>query len=321
MATKYPLTFGGLPLPLLYQGKTRETYSLPDHPFLLSMVVGDRLSTHNVVHKSSVQLKGQILTALTVFWLTQVLGNIIPNHLVAYGRRIYEFLPAGDYPSGFHLQAIIARKLQIDPVEYILRAYNAGSFAKGTRERWPKYGGKDPYGYQYPSTLPLMSEFRPPLFTPTDKSETDDERNAQEVAMRYSIEAASMRLVFDLGRRFANDRGLELVDTKGEFGVLCPEDPYRQEVERPSWPILADEVLTPDSSRYTLQTEIREGSEPPWYDKQIARDEAERVWAGGKKVPLKFPPPLLRRLTDTYHEIFFMITGQSLREFQKERME
>lgn len=314
--TKYPPAFGGLHLSLLYQGKTRETYTISEHPWLLLMVTSDRLSTHNVVHKSLVKRKGQILTALTIFWLTEVLTDT-PNHLVAWGRKIYDYLPKQEYPPELHLQAIVARRLVIDPIEHIFRAYLAGSL-------WSKFYSKglpDPYGLNLPPGLPLMHQFQTPIFTPTDKSKTDDERNAAEIERAYPTQVVLARSVFDQGRAFAQTKGVELVDTKEEVGFYLPDDPIREEVEFPNSPIVGDEVLTPDSSRFTLLEDIREGIDPPWLDKQIARDEAERAWAGGEKVPLKFSPAVISSLQDAYHGVFYMLTGMSLAEFQQTRMQ
>jgi phosphoribosylaminoimidazole-succinocarboxamide synthase len=191
---KYPISFDGAPhgLRFLYQGKTRETWTLPNWPFLLLMVTSQRLSTHNVVHKSLIPLKDQVLTALTIFWLTQVLQKI-PHHLVAYGRRIYDYLPKSDYPADLHLHALITRRLEIILVEFIWRAYLAGSL-------WKKFYSKlregmseeemrelDPYGLNLPLGLPYMHRFDTPIFTPTRKSEHDEPTLSQVLPDRLMV--------------------------------------------------------------------------------------------------------------------------------------
>jgi len=302
VATKYPLAFGGLPLPLSHQGKTRDSYDLIDSSKLLP-VTDNRLSTHNIVHESLIPLKGQVLTALSIFWMTRVLVDV-PNHLVAYGRRIYDVIPKITYPKDLHLQAVVIRRYRVEPIEFVLRGYNAGSFEKGTRTGWPDDGGVDPYGYNFRRDLPLMTRFDPPLSTPTNKSEKDEPRNAEEIAKQYGVSLAAARTNFSLVRRYANARGIEIVDTKEEMAGN----------------VLVDEAFTPDSSRYTELSEIKEGVEPKWLDKQIARDEAERIWGKGKKVPLTFSPKIVTQLTDTYLALFHRLTGETLQEFQQHTM-
>ena len=290
-------------VPLFHQGKTRDTFPTASAGTLL-IVATERLSTHNVIHQSAVPYKAQVLTALTIFWLKRVLEQQgIAHHLVAYGPAIYEHLQGdrSQYPDDLHLRAIVVKKLKMIPIEFIFRAYLAGSLYRSFYSK----GKEDPYGLRLLPGLELMHEFPDPAFTPTQKSADDEPMDAADV---WFIQAKAVNLArntFLSVRRHMRDRGLELVDSKFEIGLNEKEDV-----------VLADEVATPDSSRFCRRSDIKLGQEPPWLDKQVARDEAERIWAGGEKAPLTFNPGVVQRLSDTYFEVFAGITGMHLKEFQ-----
>lgn len=291
----------------IHTGKTRETYDISDQ--LLFIEATNRLSTHNVVHKSEVPCKGEVLTALTIFWLTQVLKEAnVPHHLVAFGREIYKYLPGKpeDYPEDLHLRAIVVRKLQMIPYEFIFRGYLCGSLYKDYYAK----GIPNPYGLELKEGLPLMHRFEPPIFTPTEKSETDDPVTAEEVERKYLTAGMFGRLTFRRVRSILNASSIELVDTKFEFGV-----------DENGQVRLADEVVTPDSSRFCAFSDIQTGQEPPWLDKQVARDEVERIWEGRKGPPLVLPQPIIARLSGNYCDLVAMVTGRERRNFQKEFMD
>lgn len=292
-------------LDIIYQGKTRDTFPTRFDDLML-IVASDRLSTHNIVHKSEIPKKGEVLTALTIFWLVKVLGGAgIHHHLVAHGKEIFSHLPGRreDYPSDLHHRAIVVDRLSVIPIEFIYRNYLTGSLY----QKFYKKGLPDPYGLDLPLGLEAMAPFSEPAFTPTEKSETDDPVGWKKVvedhplAYRMSLEA------FCLVRDHLRSRGLELVDSKFEVGC----EPRGGNV------VLCDEIATPDSSRFCDLSEIKLGVEPPWLDKQVARNEAERIWGKGEKMPLEFRPETIGRLTSTYLSIFERITGMPLADFQK----
>lgn len=294
-------------LPHLYSGKTRDTYELPDPAHLL-VVASDRLSTHNIVHASTVPNKGDVLTALTIFWCTDVFEKVgIPHHLIAYGTQIYEHLPGSrsSYPKGLHYRALVVRKLSIIPIEFIFRAYLSGSLYRQFYVR----GIDDPYGLNLPCGLPCMHQFPEPVFTPTEKSADDEPVDAQTTIERYREAYELAKAGFRRTRVRANERGIEIVDGKWEIGVAKDGLHY-----------IADEMATPDSSRFAETAAIRKGFEPAWLDKQIARDEAERLWHNGGRMPLVFPPLTIHRVVDAYAAIFFRLTGSKLADFQRERL-
>lgn len=291
-------------LTLVHRGKTRDTYDLDGGRLLV--VASDRIFTHNIVHLSAVPRKGQVLTALTIFWLTEVLQSM-PHHLIAYGRDIYDYLPISmkDGPEDLPLRAIVVRRLDIHPREFIHRAYLTGSlYDNFYSKRIP-----NPYGIDLPRGLPKMYKFAEPIFTPTEKSETDDPVNAEDTKQEYNVPYKLSLEGFNRTRAYANSRGVEILDGKGEIGFDASSRHH-----------IADEVATPDSNRFALLDQIEEGKDPPWLDKQIARDEAERIWNEGKRGPLLFAPLLTVRLVDAYEELFLLLTGTKLREFQRDRL-
>ena len=289
---------------MIYQGKSRDTFETNSYDKML-IVATKRLSTHNIVHVSEIPYKDQVLTALTVFQLKDLLEKAgIRHHLVAYGTDIYRYLPGkrSDYPSDLHHRAIVVKKLKVIPVEFIFRGYLAGSLF----DKFYSKGRPNPYGVLLEPGLQLMTQFPVPLFTPTEKSATDDPLDATETITKYSGAFDLSLTVFKIARNHLNNLGLELVDSKFEVGFDAEGNLT-----------VADEIVTPDSSRFCDLLEIKIGQNPPWLDKQIARDAAERIWGTGKKYPLEFSPEIVRKLSETYLEIFRRITGFSLQEFQQ----
>jgi phosphoribosylaminoimidazole-succinocarboxamide synthase len=291
---------------LLHQGKTRNTYRaqhMPGGPPCRLIVATDRLSTHNVVHMSTIPNKGEVLSALTVYLMTEVIApSGIPHHILAFGKRIREYYEPGTiYPSDMVNNGIVVQSLDMIPVEFIWRAYNAGSlYAKYT---WK--GTENPYGLSFKGVMPKMYRFESPVFTPTDKSDTDDPLKSADVESAHEEATRLSRKAFGAIREKLNRAGIEAVDGKFELGVAMNGKVT-----------LADEI-SPDSMRFCDLAAIREGKEPAWRDKQRARDEAERMWRDGEKRPLIFSDEIRMRLTDTYLQIFHQIAGQSLGEFQK----
>jgi len=153
--------------------------------------------------------------------------------------------------------------------------------------------------------LQQMSEFGIPVFTPTDKSETDEPLNAKATRENYPSASVMSLEVFTLISDYLQELGLELVDSKFEIGV-----------DNLECVTIADEIATPDSSRFCEISEITLGKEPSWLDKQVARDEAEKIWGKGEKHPLEFDCDIIRQLSATYFGIFHRITGMKLQNFQ-----
>lgn len=295
-------------VPLLHQGKTRDTYDLGvliingEQVRCLLVVTTDRISTHNVVHQNSIPHKGWILNAMTVYWLVRAMSNQPwRHHLLVHGASIYDHLPGkrDDYPSDLHLRAVIVRKLDMVPCEFIHRAYLTGSLFELYKE------GEDPYCLELSPGLPRMASFDRPAFTPTRKSEHDEPLDHRLVMHDYPAAYTLTRRVFSFAREHLLGRGLDLVDSKFEVGI------YNGEL------YLGDEAVTVDSSRIIRCGEAREGEEPKWLDKQIARDQAMRIWNGGPKWPIHFGQPVKKRISDQMMDTFALVAGETLEAFQR----
>lgn len=288
-------------LPLIHQGKTRDTFKTKK-PGTRLIVTTDRISTHNIVHNSLISGKGQILTATQLFWILEVLTDV-PNHILAYGKAIYNYLPGSpnQYPDDLHLRSIIALNLTMDSREYIFRARMAGSL-------WNDYyrrGLPNPYGLDLPKGLHLMSPFSRLEFTPTEKSETDNPENSAEVEAACPNKVEFVREVYQRGREFGLRRGIDIIDSKAEGG-------YRDSGRFN----LGDEWLTGDCCRFVEADKIVIGQEPPWLDKEFVRQEVVKMWDGGLKVPVTLSTETIETTVGRYRRGFEMLTGRSLEAFQ-----
>jgi phosphoribosylaminoimidazole-succinocarboxamide synthase len=246
--------------------------------------------------------KGEILLAITLFW-----EDLLPHytHTIAFGRKIYDFLPkGGNYPHDLHLQAIVVQEVKMFPYEFIFRGRMAGSL-------WSEYYNKglpNPYGLQLPQDMQLMDDFPQPIFTPTEKSATDDPLAEKDLVGVQRGDIKMLRDIYQRMRKHALSRGIDIIDTKLEVGL---HDGRRT---------LADEWGTPDSSRFVDVESIKRGEEPLWFDKQFLREEAVAAWKqnGGNKCPLHFSPAALTEATSRYHTILERLAGESLSQLQQD---
>ena len=216
-------------LPLLHRGKVRDTYGLQDGNILI--VATDSISIFDFELNAQVPMKGIILNALSVYWCRLLETHGIKTHLIADGSRIDQYLPE-HLRNNCDLQAraIVAKKFDMAPIEFIIRGCLTGSGLKAYNKTGEICGIKLPEGLGDGDKLPF------PLDTPTTKalSGHDVHLDAEDIRMRYPEQTDLALKVFKLAQKFADDRGLVFADTKFEFsmdGTLC------------------DEVLTPDSSR------------------------------------------------------------------------
>lgn len=284
-----------------HQGKVRDSFDIPGHAGLILQAASDRVSTHDVVHESLIEGKGYALTALTVFFMTQVLTDV-STHLVAYGKKIYDYLPKDRiYPGDLHFRAVVVRKLNMIPLELVYRSRMAGSL-------WVKYYSKglpNPYGIELPPGLQFMSPFERTLFTPTEKSATDDPVNSAKIIAQYGDAYCLALQTFETGRVYAATHGIDIIDGKFEVGL-----------DSDGRVTLGDECLTPDSCRFVRADGIVVGKEPEWLDKQYLRDEAAEMWAGEEKRPLRFSRQARRETERRYGEIVETLTGSTVMELQ-----
>jgi phosphoribosylaminoimidazole-succinocarboxamide synthase len=276
---------------LVFQGKVRDIYAAGDDRLLL--VASDRISTYDVVHPTPIPDKGKVLTGLTAFWLERT-GDICPNHLVSLT----------DVPEEHRGRAMLVERLEMVPVECVVRGYITGS-------GWREYQATGAVcGIELADGLQESERLPQPIFTPATKAELgehdeniDFERMAEIVA-DGDLAAALRRLSIDLytrGAEHALERGIILADTKFEFG------------RRPDGTlVLGDEVMTPDSSRFWPADGYEPGRSQPSFDKQYVRDWAAA--SGWDKTPPAPPIPdaVVEGTRARYLEAYDRIAGEPL---------
>ena len=275
-------------LPLLSSGKVREMYDMGDR---LLMVASDRISTYDAVHPTLIPDKGKVLTGLSDFWFDRT-GHIVPNHRLS---------ATDDVPDEVRGRALVVRKLNMLPVECIVRGYITGS-------GWKDYQRTGTIsGLALPEGLQESEQFPEPIFTPSTKAEeghdeTVDFATATELVgdagLMERVRDASIAL-YEFARDHARERGVILADTKFEFGL-----------DDDGTLIVGDEVLTPDSSRYWPADTYVPGRGQPSFDKQFVRD-----WASGSgwdKLPPApaIPQDVIDGTRRRYVEAYEKITGE-----------
>ncbi|WP_129841250.1 phosphoribosylaminoimidazolesuccinocarboxamide synthase [Streptomyces sp. RFCAC02] len=281
----------------LHTGKVRDLYR--NEAGDLVMVASDRVSTFDWVLTTEIPDKGRILTRLSLWWFDQ-LADLVDNHVISTD------VPPGA-PADWEGRTTVCRNLDMIPVEAVARGYLTGSGLKEYERDSTVCGLALPPGLVDGSELPA------PIFTPATKAavgDHDENVSYEEVARRVGAEtAAQLRqttlAVYGRARDIARDRGIILADTKFEFGR-----PAGAGDDAPL--VLADEVLTQDSSRFWRKDEWQPGRPQRAYDKQYLRDwlTRESGWDPDGSVP---PPPLpeeiVERTRTTYTEAFRLLTG------------
>jgi phosphoribosylaminoimidazole-succinocarboxamide synthase len=264
----------------LASGKVRELYVLDDGT--LALVASDRISTFDVVLPTPIPDKGRVLTGLSAFWFART-RELVPNHLLRLrddGRTM------------------ICRRLEMLPIECVVRGYLAGSGWKDYRETRSVCGHALPEGLEEASRLPE------PIFTPATKSfaghdENIDESRAAALCRedRYQAAKAASLALYRFASEHAEARGIILADTKFEFGI-APDGSL----------VLGDEALTPDSSRFWPAAEYEPGHAQPSFDKQFVRDWCEQ--AGWNKEPPgpELPDEIVAGTCARYVEAFERLT-------------
>jgi phosphoribosylaminoimidazole-succinocarboxamide synthase len=276
----------------IHSGKVRDLYRLPDGDLL--MVASDRISAYDFLLEPGIPDKGAILTQMSLWWFDR-LADIVPGHVVST-----------DVPPGLAGRAVVCERLEMFPVECVARGYLTGSGLADYRATGAVCGVPLPAGLQDGSRLPE------PIFTPATKAAMGDhDENITFDTMAATVGAETAETlrartlqVYTRAERVARERGIVLADTKLEFGSRAD-----------GTVVLADEVLTPDSSRFWPADRWRPGGPQPSYDKQFVRDwltSAESGWDRAADVP---PPPLpdavVRSTRDRYLQAYERLTGQA----------
>ena len=285
-----------LDLPLRARGKVRDIYDLDG---LLLFIATDRISAFDCILGSGIPCKGRVLTQTSLFWF-DLLRNFLPSHVKTASMAEYppELMPHRAMLEG---RSMLVRKAQMIDVECVARGYLAGSGWKEYRTQGTVCGVKLPSGLRESERLPE------PIFTPATKAQTGHDENVsfESVASQLGNELASRLRDLTLGiyqraAEYALDRGLILADTKLEFGFIEGEL------------VLADEVLTPDSSRYWPADRYVAGGPQFSFDKQYVRDYLETL-AWNKQPPAPaLPDEVVRRTSEKYQEAYHLLTGLTL---------
>jgi phosphoribosylaminoimidazole-succinocarboxamide synthase len=284
-------------LPLLGRGKVRDLYAIGDD---LLLVATDRISAFDHVLATGIPGKGKILTQISLFWF-ELLSDLVPNHLITADVAQYP-APLPYYADQLAGRSMLVKRAVMFPIECVARGYLAGS-------GWKEYQASGTVcGLPLPAGLLDGSRLPEPLFTPATKSQdgAHDENISFAEAEKLvgpSDAAQLRRLTLDLYARaaaHAESRGLILADTKFEFGTT------------PDGIILADEVLTPDSSRFWEGSTWKPGGPQPSFDKQFVRDYLESIrW--NKQAPAPgLPEDVVERTQAKYLEAFHRLTGRQL---------
>lgn len=287
-------------LPLLARGKVRDLYALGND---LLFVATDRISAFDHVLGSGIPDKGRILTEISAFWF-DYLRPVVPNHLAT---NIPEQAAAvlSRYRDQLEGRTMLVRRLRMYPVECVVRGYLSGS-------GWKEYTSTGAVcGIALPRGLEESAKLPEPIFTPAAKVHSGGHDENITYAQMESIvgpetAAELRRLSLDIYRRasdYAAAHGLILADTKFEFGALEGPD-GREKV------VLADEVLTPDSSRYWPAAQYRPGGPQPSFDKQFVRDYLERIGWNKQAPAPALPEEVIERTREKYLEAFRLLTGR-----------
>jgi phosphoribosylaminoimidazole-succinocarboxamide synthase len=283
-------------LPLIASGKVREIYDLDGD---LLMVASDRISTYDVVHPTPIPGKGAVLTGLSAFWFERTAG-IVPNHFLSATEGV---------PADVRGRAMRVRRLQMAPVECVVRGYLTGSGWKDYQRDGAVCGIPLPEGLRESEQLPE------PIFTPATKADVGDhdenvdfDRAAEIVGDRGLLERlrdVSIAL-YRHGAEHARRRGIILADTKFELGI-----------DQAGTLTLGDEALTPDSSRFWPADGYQPGRPQPSFDKQFVRDWASGTgWDRTPPAPA-IPPEVVEQTRARYAEAYERIVGEPLSAWEE----
>jgi len=284
-------------IPLLGRGKVRDLYAIDDK---LLLVASDRISAFDHVLGTGIPGKGKILTQISLFWF-EMMAPIVPNHLITADVRAFpsELQP---YADQLEDRSMLVKRANMFPVECVARGYLAGT-------GWKDYKATGALcGIPLPSGLIDGSRLPEPIFTPATKSQDgahDENIGFEEVenviGAADAVELKRLTLaIYQKAAAHAESRGLILADTKFEFGRT--QDGI----------VLADEVLTPDSSRFWDGKAWKPGGPQPSFDKQFVRDYLESVrWNKQAPAP-SLPADVAERTQAKYLEAFRLLTGRHL---------
>jgi len=284
-------------LQLHVSGKVRDVYELDGEHLLF--VATDRISAFDYVLATGIPHKGQVLTQLSLFWF-DFLRHIVPNHLVTADVNRYPE-PVRKYADQLRGRSMMVLRANMIPVECVVRGYISGSAWKEYRAAGSVCGIRLPPGLKESDRLPE------PIFTPAIKATTGHDENISfermiEIAgpeVSAELRALSLR-IYAAAADYAREKGILIADTKFEFG------------RTPQGITLADEVLTPDSSRFWPANQYQPGQAQNSFDKQYVRDYLEEIlWTKQPPAPA-LPTEVVRKTSEKYLEAYHQLTGHEL---------
>jgi phosphoribosylaminoimidazole-succinocarboxamide synthase len=284
-------------LKLHASGKVRDVYQLDNERLLF--VATDRISAFDYVLATGIPQKGRVLTQISLFWF-DFLSDIVPNHLITADVEQYPqaLLKYGEVLRG---RSMIVQRAEMFPVECVVRGYISGS-------AWKEYKASGKVcGIELPAGLRESEAFPEPIFTPATKEVSGHDENISFARMCEILGSETSSTLRDLTLRvykkaaaYARQRGIIIADTKFEFGRTAKGI------------TLADEVLTPDSSRFWPADKYAPGRGQESYDKQYVRDYLEEIHWNKQPPAPALPDEVARRTSEKYLDAYFQITGHKL---------
>ena len=284
-------------LTLHASGKVRDVYRIDEKQLLF--VASDRISAFDYVLATGIPHKGRVLNQISLFWF-DFLSDVVPNHLIT--ADVDKYPPAlRKYADPLRGRSMLVRRAEIFPVECIVRGYISGS-------AWKEYKATGKVsGISLPAGLKESDAFPEPIFTPSTKATSGHDENISfdQMCQIVGVETAShlrdlTLRVYKKAAAYTRQRGIIIADTKFEFGRTA------QGIT------LADEVLTPDSSRFWPADKYASGRAQDSYDKQYVRDYLEQIHWNKQPPAPALPPDVARRTSEKYLEAYFQLTGHKL---------
>jgi phosphoribosylaminoimidazole-succinocarboxamide synthase len=278
------------------RGKVRDVYAAGEY---LVIVATDRLSAFDYILPTPIPDKGRVLTAMTLFWLEQ-LRDMVPNHFVS--------ADVADYPREFHTyrdqlegRSMLVHRAKMVEVECVARGYVSGS-------GWKDYQRDGRIcGIALTAGLRESDQLAAPIFTPASKAQSGHDENipfetvTQQIGEPLAVRLRDLTLaIYKRAAQYAETRGIIIADTKFEFGFAG------------DLLVLADEVLTPDSSRFWPRASYQPGGPQPSFDKQYMRDYLESIHWDKRPPAPALPPEVIERTSEKYRDAYRGLTGKSL---------
>jgi phosphoribosylaminoimidazole-succinocarboxamide synthase len=284
-------------VPMHASGKVRDVYRLGDGQLLF--VATDRLSAFDYVLATGIPHKGRVLSQMSLFWF-DFLADVVPNHLITADVNEYP-LEVRKYAEQLRGRSMLVQRAEMFPVECVVRGYISGSAWKEYQATGTVCGIDLPPGLRESDALPQ------PIFTPATKAVSGHDENIsfQQMSSLVGLDAATKLRdltlkIYEKAASYARQRGIIIADTKFEFGRTAKGI------------TLADEVLTPDSSRFWPAARYAPGQPQESYDKQYVRDYLEHIHWDKRPPAPALPPEVARRTSDKYLEAYFQLTGRKL---------